>query len=101
MVSILKHDHQLILKYYSEYRSGDWVDEKMQNDERVVSSVFDKFDNTSIENIMIKSIVLNDRYSAGLNSFKSSKKNISMDVESVSEVLKEYYELNLIYDKSK
>ncbi|WHF50990.1 DUF4263 domain-containing protein [Chryseobacterium gotjawalense] len=41
MVSILKHDHQLILKYYSEYRSGDWVDEKMQNDENFsVLSIF-------------------------------------------------------------
>lgn len=41
MVSILKHDHQLILKYYSEYGSGDWVDEKMQNDETFsVLSIF-------------------------------------------------------------
>lgn len=52
MVNIIKHGHQLILKYYSKYGPGDWVDEKMQNDENFsVLSIFQLNQELLIERI--------------------------------------------------
>lgn len=76
-------------------------------DETVVRTVFKEFDNSSVENILIKTIVLNNRYSAGLNDFQSDKKNIAVDVKTMAEKiysfakqgrLDEYKNLEDIYD---
>lgn len=41
MISILKHGHQLILKYSPEYQADNWIDEKMQNEEDFsIKSIF-------------------------------------------------------------
>lgn len=58
---------------------------EQEKNESVVSSVFDIFDNSSIENILIKVIVLNNRYSAGLTDNKiSESKRIEYELEDKS-----------------
>lgn len=69
--------------------------------ETVVRKVFEKFDNSSVENILIRTIVLNNRYSAGLNDFRSDKKNIAVDVETMAENIYSFWKqgrLNCIID---
>jgi len=81
-----------------EVISKDFIDktigsfkEKMDVDEKVVQKVFDTFDNNSIESIMIKTIVLNNRYSAGLYDRVSEVEDVPIDVLSISKLLKEYF----------
>lgn len=63
--------------------------------EKVVGDVFSKFDNSSISNILIKVIVLNNRYSAGLNDnplsiekrkeYTTDNKKFPVDVTTMAE----------------
>ena len=56
-------------------------------DEVAVEKVFKLFDNSSEENIFIRTVILNDRYSAGLNRFKSNKEHIAIDVGNMAKRL--------------
>lgn len=51
-------------------------DEDQRLNERTVETAFFSLDNNSLENIIIKVIVLNNRYSAGLNDNKPSEKTL-------------------------
>lgn len=58
-------------------------------DECVVRLAFETFDNSSVDNILAKTIILNDRYSTRLNKFKCNKENIAIDVITMSEYIYE------------
>lgn len=66
-------------------------DSEIRADVDAVKKVFQTFDNSSLENILIKTIILNNRYSAGLCDRPSDKKGIAIDVYSMSVLLKKEY----------
>lgn len=67
-------------------------------DETVVRTVFKEFDNSYVESILIKTIVLNNRYSAGLNDFQSDKKNIAVDVKTMAEKIYSFAKRGRLYE---
>lgn len=70
-------------------------DKEQKLSEQVVQKVFKNFDNSSVDNIMLKCIVLNNRYSAGLTDnviseekkekYKKDKKLLPVDLQTMSE----------------
>ena len=81
---LVELDKSLINKYILKYG------EKYSLDDEIVMTAFDHLDNSSTANIASKAIVLNSLYSAGLNTFKSKKEGVSIDVISMSEILFNY-----------
>ena len=79
-----KLTRKLIESYIKRFKENE------QLDEAVVREVFSTFKNDSLEHIMIKVVVLNNRYSAGLNDNISDKELdkrgnlIAMDVINMS-----------------
>lgn len=60
------------------------------DDENIVATAFTALDDSSVYNIASKAIVLNNRYSAGLNSFASKKDGVAIDVFGISKLLFHY-----------
>ena len=68
-------------------------------DDAVLRTVFTTYDNSSIENVLIKTILLNNRYSAGLNDRPSERNNIAIDVYNMSVIISNgFREVNTIQE---
>ena len=64
-------------------------------DERAVRSIFETYNDRSLQSVYIKTILLNNRYSAGLNDHQSSKKRarkIAIDVLTMASIIHNQYE---------
>ena len=78
---------KLIRKYIKEFND----DKENAADEKAVQKVFETFDNSSFENVLIKTVLLNNRYSAGLCERPSKIAGISIDVYNMSYIISEHF----------
>lgn len=72
---------ELINKYAALFLQDESVSEK------TVRLAFDNFGFDTVEEILTKVIILNNRYNAGLNDYPSEKENTAVDVVSMAEYL--------------
>ena len=80
---------ELIQEYIDKYNNT----EAIQIDEKAVESVFRTFNVNSIECNLVKSIVLNNRYSTGLNNRPTDIKDIAIDVYTISVIIQQNYSI--------
>ena len=74
-------------KLIDEYVSHYDADTVIKADDKAVKMMFEQFDDSTLENVFVKSIILNNRYSAGLLDRKTNKERIAIDVYSMSEII--------------